>query len=157
MRSSSGVVWKNSSTFFFFFFFWKIQRKFFSLFEKNERAKKQQHQQQQQQQRPHLLVRRPPHHLLHSRPVVPRPVEDHDLARRGEVLQVPLPVPLSFLRFGRLCQSDRAQSSLVQRAREPLDDAPLAGRVAAFEDDQDSEALVLDPELRWAGTVVVVV
>ena len=111
--------------------------------EKNERKKNE-------KQKPYLFLRRPSHHFLHASPVVPRPVKDHDLARRRQVLQVPLPVPLRLLGLGGLGERDGPQAALVERGREPLDDAALAGGVAALEDDQDLEALVLDPEL-WGG------
>ena len=63
------------------------------------------------------------------------------------MLEVPLPVPLGLFGLGGLGERDDAQAALVERRREPLDDAALARGVAPFEDDQDPEALVLDPEL----------
>lgn len=63
------------------------------------------------------------------------------------MLQVPRPVPLCPLHLGRLGERDGAEPSLVEGGSQFLDDASLAGGVTPFEDDQDLEPLVLDPEL----------
>src|ERR1700674_891279 len=58
---------------------------------------------------------------------------------------VALEVPLCPLAFRRGGQCDDPDEARVQECRHPLDDASLAGSVAAFEKDDDAEATVPNP------------
>ena len=92
-----------------------------------------------------LFVGAESHHALDAGPVVPAPVEDDDLAGGGKVLHVPLHVHLALLAVGRRGQRDEAEDARARALRDRLDRAALARRVAAFEDDDDAQALSLSP------------
>ena len=57
------------------------------------------------------------HHLLDAGAVVPGPVEQHDLAGGGQVLDVALEVPLAPLALGRGGQRDDAGDAGVEVLR----------------------------------------
>src|SRR5262249_31610525 len=97
-----------------------------------------------------LLVGGEAHHALDAGAVVPAAVEDQDLAGRGEVRQVALHVELGLLAVGRGGQRHHAEDARADALGEGLDRAALAGRVAALEEDDDAQALVLDPGLEVA-------
>ena len=67
--------------------------------------------------------------------VVPGPVEQHDLARGRQMVDVALEVPLGALALGGLLQRDDARPARVEVLHEPLDGAALACRVTALEHD----------------------
>ena len=94
-----------------------------------------------------LLVGAEAHHALDAGAVVPTAVEEHDLAGRGQVRDVPLEVPLRALAFGGRTERDDACEPRVEPLHDPLDRAALAGGVAAFEDHDDAQTLVHDPLL----------
>ncbi len=94
-----------------------------------------------------LLLGAEAHHLLHAATVVPRAVEQHHLAGRGQLLHVALKVPALLLALRRRRQSHDPGHSRIQQLRNPLDDAALAGSVAALKDDDDLEPPGLDPLL----------
>ena len=85
-----------------------------------------------------LGVRAEAHHPFDPGAVVPRPVEQHDLAGGRQVGDVALEVPLRPLPLGRRGQGDDAGDAGVQVLRDALDRPALAGRVAALEDDDDA-------------------
>ena len=87
------------------------------------------------------------HHPLDAGAVVPRAVEEHDLAAGGQVGDVALEVPLGLLALGRGGERDGADDAGVEALGDALDDAALAGAVAALEDDDDLLAVVDDPVL----------
>ena len=89
-----------------------------------------------------------PHHALDARAVVPAAVEDHDFARRRQVLHVALDVHLALLALGRRRQRNDAEHARTDPFGDRLDRAALAGGVAAFEHDADLEPLVDDPLLQ---------
>ena len=95
-----------------------------------------------------LVVGAEPHHPLDSGPVVPRPVEQNDLARRGQVLDVALEVPFPVLALARFLQSYHRRAPGVQVLGEAFDRPALASRVSSFEEDDDALARVLDPVLQ---------
>ena len=101
---------------------------------------------------PHeLQVLRPaaePHHPLDAGPVVPGPVEQHDLAGRRQVRDVALEVPLGRLPLARLLQRHHPGAARVEVLHEPLDGAALAGGVAPLEQDHQPLARLLDPVLQ---------
>ena len=88
------------------------------------------------------------HHPLHPGPVVPGPVEQHDLTGRGKVRHVPLEVPLAPLALAGRLEGDDRRAPRVQVLGEPLDGAALARRVPPLEHDDDAPSLLLDPVLQ---------
>ena len=63
------------------------------------------------------------------------------------MVDVTLEIPLRLLGDGRLFQRHHARATRVQVLHETLYGAALAGRVAAFEEDDDLLAGFLDPAL----------
>jgi hypothetical protein len=78
-----------------------------------------------------------PHHPFHARPVVPGPVVKHDLARRGQVFDIALEIPLPAFQVGGLVQRHHPCLAGVQMFGEAFDRAALAGRVAPLEQHHD--------------------
>jgi hypothetical protein len=73
------------------------------------------------------------HDPLDARPVVPGSVEQHDLARGRQVVDVALEVPLGAFAVCRLLQRDDARTARVEVLHEPLDGSALASRVTTLE------------------------
>jgi len=95
-----------------------------------------------------VVVRRTEaHDALDAGPVVPGAVEHHDLAARRQMLDVALEIPLRGFALGRLLERDDAGATRIEMLHEPLDGAALAGGVAAFENQDDLLAGLLDPFL----------
>ena len=92
-----------------------------------------------------LLGRAEAHHRLDAGAVVPRAVEGHELARRGELRDIALEVPLAALRVGRLGQRHVAGRARVEILADDEDGAALAGRVAALEQRHQPLAARLQP------------
>ena len=61
---------------------------------------------------------------------------------------IALEVPIGALAFGRTAQRHDSADAGVHALGDPLDDAPFAGGVAALEQDDDFQPLVLDPFLQ---------
>ena len=80
-----------------------------------------------------LLLGAEAHHVLDAGAVVPAAVEDDDLARGGEVLQVALEVDLALFAVRRRRQRDDAKDARTDALGDRADGAALAGGVAAFE------------------------
>src|SRR4029077_8764391 len=87
------------------------------------------------------------HDVLDAGAVVPGPVEQHDLPGGGELLDVPLEVPLPALALGRHRQRCNAGDAGVEVLRDALDRAALAGGIAALEEHDDPLPLRLAPFL----------
>src|SRR6185436_15546751 len=102
--------------------------------------------------RPHevlvLVLRAEAHDVLDAGAVVPGAVEQDHLARRRQVRDVALEVPLRALALRRRAEGDDAHDPRVRLRRDALDRAALAGRVAALEEHRDLEAGVDDPLLQ---------
>ena len=99
-------------------------------------------------QEPAVLLRgAEAHHPLDPGPVVPGPVEQHDLAGRRQVLDVALEVPLGALALGRRRQRHDPGDPGVQVLGDALDRAALARRVPALEHHHDPPAAGPDPLL----------
>ena len=80
-----------------------------------------------------LLLGAEAHDVLHPRPVVPTPVEQDDLAGRGQMGDVALEVPLRLLRVRGLAEGDDATATGIQRLGNALDRPALSSGVTALE------------------------
>src|SRR5215470_109454 len=74
------------------------------------------------------------HHALDAGPVVPGPVEQHDLPAGWQMRQVPAQVVVALLVRGGLLQGDDPGAARIQVLREPPDRTALARGVATLED-----------------------
>jgi len=83
-----------------------------------------------------LLVVAEAHHPLDAGAVVPAPVEDHEFARGGKMRSEALEIPFAPFAVGGRAQRDDARLAGTEMLDDALDDAVLAGGVAAFEDHQ---------------------
>ena len=88
------------------------------------------------------------HHALDAGAVVPAAVEQHDLAAGRQMRDVALEIPLRALALARRRQRRDAADARIEPLGDALDDAALAGGVAAFEQHDDLELLVHDPVLQ---------
>jgi hypothetical protein len=79
----------------------------------------------------------------------PAAVEQDDLARGGQVLDVPLEVPVGAFAFGRLGQRHDPFHAGVEVFGDPRDGAALSCRVAALEDHDEPGALGSYPLLEF--------
>src|SRR5439155_6563955 len=95
-----------------------------------------------------LLFGAEPHHPFHAGPVVPAAVEQNDLAALGKVGDVALEVPLGLLALVRRRQGGQAARPGAEVVADALDDAALAGGVAALEHDGHPLLLLPDPFLQ---------
>lgn len=96
-----------------------------------------------------LLLGAEAHDVLDTGPVVPTPVEEDYFPGGGKVFGVALEVPLGALALGGFGERDDARHARIEKFRDPLDGAALAGRVAPFEDDNDAGALGAHPLLKF--------
>ena len=88
------------------------------------------------------------HDALDARTVVPAAIEEDDFASRRQVCDVTLEIPLRAFALARRRQRRHAAHARVQALRDALDDAPLPGGVAPFEDHDELALLVDDPILQ---------
>src|SRR5262249_23325562 len=87
------------------------------------------------------------HHILNPSPIVPTPVKDDDLARRGEVLDVALHVHLRLVPVRRSGESHDAKYPMADALGDRLDRPALARAVTALKHDDDPQAFIFDPVL----------
>src|SRR5579885_1441597 len=97
-----------------------------------------------------LVLRAEAEHPLDARAVVVAPVEDDDLAGRGEMRQIALDVELRLLAVGGRGQRDNAEDPRAAAFRDRPDGAALARCVTALENDDDPLPGGLDPVLEMA-------
>ena len=88
------------------------------------------------------------HDALDAGAVVPGAVEQHDLAAGRQMRDVALEIPLRALALGRRGQRHDAADARIEPLGDALDRAALAGGVAALEDHDDLQLLVLHPVLQ---------
>ncbi len=81
------------------------------------------------------------HDALDAGAVVPGAVEQHELARGGQVRHVTLEVPCRLVAVGGFTEGDDARLAGAEMLREALNGAVFAGGVAALEDDEDAFAV----------------
>jgi hypothetical protein len=89
-----------------------------------------------------------PHDALDTGPVVPAAIEQHDLAAGRQMGGIALEIPLRALALVGSRQRGDPADARIEALRDPLDDAALAGGVAALENDDDLELLVQHPVLQ---------
>jgi hypothetical protein len=77
------------------------------------------------------------HDPLNSGAVVPTAIEDHHFASRWKMIDVSLRIHLGFLPFRRRWQGNHPKHPRADSLRDALDHAAFAGRVPAFEHDND--------------------
>src|SRR5262245_19906268 len=95
-----------------------------------------------------LLLRTEAHHPFDAGAVVPASIEQNDLARGRQVLDIALEVPPRPLPFGRRGKRDDPGNAGVEVLRDPLDRAALSGRIAALEDHNQPSTLSTHPFLQ---------
>jgi hypothetical protein len=88
------------------------------------------------------------YHPLDAGAVVPGTIEQHDLAGGWQVPNITLKVPLAAFDLAGFFERNDARTTGVQVLHHALDGAALAGRVAPFEQDDDTLAGLLDPGLQ---------
>ena len=95
-----------------------------------------------------LIVAAETHHPLDSRPVVPGPIEQDDLAGGGEMGDVALDVQLALFPIRGRGQRDVLEHAGAAALHDATDDAPLAGGVPSLEHDDHARALGHRPRLQ---------
>src|SRR5438552_4585558 len=80
-----------------------------------------------------LLLRAESHDVLDARPVIPAPVEDHDLAGSRKMRNETLHVHLRLLTLGWRRQSENLEYARAHSLRYGFDDATFSGRVPSLE------------------------
>ncbi|OIQ67042.1 hypothetical protein GALL_513850 [mine drainage metagenome] len=95
-----------------------------------------------------LRLRGEAHHALDACAVIPRAVEQHALAARGQVGDVALEIPLGFFAIRRRGQRHGAHHAGVEALRDAFDYAALARAVTPLEDHHDLFVVMLHPILQ---------
>src|SRR5262245_22687803 len=95
-----------------------------------------------------LLVRAKVHDPFDAGAIVPAAVEQNDLARGRQVRSIALEIPLRPLALVGRGEGSYSANARVKPLRDALDHPALARRVAAFEDDDNLQALRDDPILQ---------
>jgi hypothetical protein len=88
------------------------------------------------------------HDILDAGTVVPAAVEDDDFASGREMLDVALEEDLGLVPIGRSGKGDDPEHARADLLGDCLDGAALAGGIAAFEQDDGPQLLLLDPLLQ---------
>src|SRR6185437_682455 len=88
------------------------------------------------------------HHALDTGAIVPGAVEQHDLAASRQMRDIALEIPLRALALARRRERGDAADPRVEALGDALDHSALAGGVAALEDHDHLELVVLDPILQ---------
>src|SRR5215467_3651227 len=96
-----------------------------------------------------LLFGAKSHDLFDTGAVIPGTVEENDLPRRRQMLNITLEIPLPPLALSRYGKRDDSCGTGIQVFHETLYGAALAGRVTAFKDYHNSAARILDPVLQF--------
>ena len=87
-------------------------------------------------------------HMFYHRAIVPRPIEQHHLTRRGQMLDVALKIPLTGLGLGLFLQGHGTHDAWIEVLADPFDRAPFSRGIATFKDHDDAFALGFDCCLR---------
>ena len=96
-----------------------------------------------------FLIAAKTHYPLDARAVVPAAVEQDDLSRGGQLLDIALKVPLASFTLGGGAQGDNAANAWVQAFGNAPYHTTLAGSIATFEQDTDLEPLQPHPLLHF--------
>ena len=95
-----------------------------------------------------LLFGAESHDAFHAGTVVPAAIEQHHFTGGREMRDIALEVPLGFSRSVGVPSATTRQMRGFRLCGNALDHATFAGRVAAFENADDFETLLLDPFLQ---------
>jgi len=95
-----------------------------------------------------VRFRAEPHDPLHAGTIVPAAVEQHDFAGRRQMGNVALEIPLRALALGGSRKRHHLAGSRVEPLGHTLDDAALAGGIAALEKHHHLEPLMYHPILQ---------
>ena len=95
-----------------------------------------------------LLVGAEAHYSLDPGPIVPRAVEEDDLARRWKLRHVALDVDLGLLAVGGGRQGHVPEDARARACGNSADHTTLTRRVPALENHNDARPLVFDPTLQ---------
>jgi hypothetical protein len=87
------------------------------------------------------------HNALDPGAVIPTPVKEDHLASRRKVWHVTLHIHLGSFPFGWRGQRHESEYPRADSVGDSLDNTTLSCGITAFENDDDLEALVLDPAL----------
>ena len=90
------------------------------------------------------------HDVFDAGPVVPAPIEDHDLAGGGKMRHVALEKHLRFFAVRRRRQGHDAKYARAHPLGDRLDGAALSGRISSLEDDDDALSGLPNPVLELA-------
>lgn len=97
-----------------------------------------------------LVLRAKAHHVLDAGAIIPAAIENNDFTRRGKMRHVTLQINLSLFTVGRCWQRDNAKDARADAFSDGADGAALACTVAAFKENDDAEAFVFYPFLKFA-------
>ena len=92
-----------------------------------------------------LLVGGEAHHLFDTRAIVPAAVEQHDLARRRQMRDVALEIPLARFGFGGLAERNDMALARVELFGHRADRPALARRIASLKQHDDPLTGLLCP------------
>jgi hypothetical protein len=95
-----------------------------------------------------LIVGAEAHYSLDPSPIVPRAVEEDDLARCWEMRDVALDIDLGFLAVGGGRQGHVPEDTRARACGDSADHTPLTRGVPALENHNDARPLVFDPSLQ---------
>src|SRR5262249_19883997 len=95
-----------------------------------------------------LLLRAKPHDPFDAGAIVPAAVEQNDLARSRQMRNIALEIPLRSLALVGCWKRGHSANAWIEPLGDALDNAALARRVAALENNDDLEALRDDPILQ---------
>src|SRR5262249_39753474 len=95
-----------------------------------------------------LLVGAEAHDAFDPGAVVPAAIEEDHFTPGWQMRNIALEIPLPTLLLGGRAERDYAADARVEARGDALNDAALAGRIPALEDDDDLEALQAHPLLQ---------
>ena len=87
------------------------------------------------------------HDALYAGAVVPASIEKNQLSGSGQMGDVALEIPLSFLALRWGTEGNNAANARIQALRDSLDGSALTGGISALEQHDHLQAAVADPLL----------
>ena len=89
------------------------------------------------------------HYPFHARAVVPRTVKKHNFARRRQILNIALEIPLAAFRFSRLFQSHHPRTTRIQMFHITLNRTTFTRRITTFKQAHNTLAGFFHPALHF--------